>query len=475
MSEPKRLHPAAILFLFAKSLREAIFVIVLGFISFKDNGLIYFLLGIGLLLILLVGLSILSWMRYTYRVEGEELRIEYGILIRKKRYISKNRIQSIDLTAGVVHRIFKLTRVQIETAGSGMNAEASLRAVRLSEGAALRSELKTVQSKQSAEVHDETPEAQGPSRKITNKRLFIAGSTSGRVGVVFAILALFFSELEQFIPDRVYDETLNWVVSLSIIFIVGLAVIFLLILWVLGIVGMVIKYGNFTITRNGDELFITRGLLEKKELTIPLKRIQAVGTQKSLIRQPLGYVTVFAEVAGGSTDKNEDFSSILFPIMKDDEVDSFLETFLPDYTGMEDELTRLPSRALKFYIIRSVLPFLIIGGVSWYFFPQFFWAPLLLIVASIGMGILRHRDGGIREDGDRLTIQYRFFSKNRIVLYRRRVQSIERKQHRLHMKQRLATIKLSIIGKMGMGKHFTIKELEEETANQAADWYSFRK
>src|SRR5699024_1446035 len=93
------------------------------FASFQRIASTYIYLGVAIFLILLITFSILSWYRFSYRVENEELRIEYGIFIRNKRYISKNRIQSIDLTAGVVHRLFRLVQVQIETAGGGTDAE----------------------------------------------------------------------------------------------------------------------------------------------------------------------------------------------------------------------------------------------------------------------------------------------------------------------------------------------------------------
>lgn len=474
MFEQKRLHPAAILFNFIKSLRESLFIFVLGFITFKDESLFYFILAASAILVVLITFSVLSWYRYTYRVEDEELRVEYGILIRKKRYISKSRIQSIDLTSGVIHRIFKLTKVQIETAGSSTGAEALLKAVKLAEGEALRQELKTAKTYKS-DLDTETPEQPQTSLKISFKRLFIAGSTSGRIGVIFALLAFGFSELEQFIPNRLYDNTLEWVIGLSIVFILGIAFILLILLWLFGIAGTIIKYGNFEIIKNDDELYITRGLLEKKQLTIPLKRIQAVGIQESIIRQPLGYVTVFAEVAGGSTDKGEDFSSILFPIMKVEEVDEFLNAFLPDYARQEKELTRLPQRARKFYIVRSVAPFLIIGAGIWFFLPQFFWVSIMVFLGGMYLGFLRHKDGGFRQEGKRLTIQYRLFSKNTLIMYHKRIQALERKQHMVQASQKLGTMKLSIIGKLGMGTHFTIRELEEAQTNQIAEWYSYRK
>ncbi|SFE35514.1 putative membrane protein [Lentibacillus persicus] len=477
MFESKRLHPAAILFNLIKTVREFLFAIVLGFITFRDESLFYFGLIIAVLLVVFITASILSWYRYTYRIEEEELRIEYGVFIRKKRFISKNRIQSIDLTSGVIHRIFKLTKVQIETAGTGTSAEASLSAVKLEEGEALREELKssTFYSPDDEETAEQSEET-FPSAKISFKRLFIAGTTSGGAGVVLALAVAGFSELEQFIPDQYFDNTIEWVIGLGVIILIVMGVFLLLLLWLLGIAGTMIKYGNFTITKNHEELFITRGLLEKKQVTIPLKRIQAVGIQESIIRQPLGYVTVFAEIAGGSMDKGEDFSSILFPIMKRSELEGFLETFLPDYAGLQHELTPLPKKALKYYVLRAAVPFLLLIAVVATLIPSFLWIPIvLLIVGGILLGWLRYKDGGFAINGRRLTLRYRVLSRNTILLYQKRVQAFEKKQHKVQSLQNLATAHFSIVGTMGAGKHFTIKDLEESKTDELSDWYSRRK
>src|SRR5699024_2557968 len=99
-----------------------------------------------------------------------------------------------------------------------------------------------------------------------------------------------------YIPRQFYDHTLEYLIVLSIVIIIGLVFVVLFILCLLGIAGTMIKYGHFTITKREDELFITRVLLEKKQLTIPLRRIQAVGIEESIIRQPLGYVHQACEI-----------------------------------------------------------------------------------------------------------------------------------------------------------------------------------
>ncbi|MFD1362004.1 PH domain-containing protein [Lentibacillus salinarum] len=478
MSEAKRLHPAAIIFNLITTVRQFLFAIILGFITFRNESLFYFVLILAGLLVIFTVISVVIWYRFTYRIADDELRIEYGVFIRKKRYISKNRIQSIDLTSGVIHRLLNLTKVQIETAGTGTDAEASLSAVKLAEGEALRQELKSrgAEPLVDDDSTDDAAEQRSPSSTIRFKRLFIAGTTSGSIGVIMALAATAFSQVEQFIPERFYESTMQWIIGLSIIIIAVMTILVLLLLWLFGIAGTIIKYGKFTITRNEHELFITRGLLEQKQVTIPLKRIQAVGIQESIIRQPLGYVTVFAEIAGGSMDKGEDFSSILFPIMKRDEVDDFLATFLPDYAGLQQDLTPLPKRARKFYVLRATPPFLLLLVAVGIFIPSFTWIPLILLLAGgLGLGWLRHRDGGFQLEGMRLTIRYRMLSRNTIIMYHKRIQAFEKKQHKLQKLQNLATTSFSIVGTMGAGKHFTIKDLDVTQTDELSDWYSYRR
>lgn len=464
----RRLHPIAILINFVLTLRHLYLAIIIGFVTFRGLSLLYFLLITLAILIPVLLYSFLSWFRFTYKVENNELQIHHGIFIRKERHISKNRIQSIDLTASIIHRLFKLVKVQIDTAGSGEGAEASLSAVKLADGEKLRADLKMSEQKL---IDEEQPIPNEPSSTITFKRLFLAGSTSGSIGVILAIVLFGFSEVEQFIPNQFYDNTLQWIIGLSIILLIGLVVIGLFILWIIGIAGTMIKYGNFTITKKNDELFITRGLLEKREQTIPLRRIQAVGIKESIIRQPLGFVTVFAEVAGGSMDSNEEFN-ILFPIMKKSEVEHFLQTYLPAYVGITEEFQHLPKQSLKYYLIRSVTPVLLLSVGLWYFFPKFILMSIVLIVASIFLGLLRYKDAGYRLGKNRLTIVYRqLLSKTTMIIYKKRIQSFERKQHIIQKMDDLATMHIAIIGVLGLGTHYNIKDMDTEDIYVIANWY----
>ncbi|UOK58231.1 PH domain-containing protein [Bacillus sp. OVS6] len=68
--------------------------------------------------------------------------------------------------------------------------------------------------------------------------------------------------------------------------------------WILSIIGVCLKFANFTVMKKEQDLVISRGLFEKHQLTIPLERIQAMKISENLIRQPFGYATVHIVSAG---------------------------------------------------------------------------------------------------------------------------------------------------------------------------------
>ncbi|HLR70468.1 MAG TPA: PH domain-containing protein [Pseudogracilibacillus sp.] len=472
-SKPRRLHPAAMFFNLIRVIKETILGLGIGLIfTFKEASIFYVFIFVSIFAGFLIISSILSWLRFTYRVENNELRIEQGIFIRKKRFISINRIHKIDLTANIFHRLFQLVQVQIDTASSGGGAEVSLSAVKVAEAERLRKTLKKRQTTQTES--EEQLEKVYPRKKITWGRLFIAGTTSGSVGIILAAILAGFTQIEELIPQNIYNSTFTWIINQGVILLIGLGIFMLLLLWLFGIAGTMIKYGNFTIEKRENELFIKRGLLETKELTIPFDRIQAIGIEQSLIRQPLKLVRVFAVVAGGSFDKMEPFP-VLIPIIHEKEVEPFLQQFIPEYSELETDFVPLSKRGRKFYLLHASLLFVLLFFPVAYFIPTFSWIPLILIIGSLGFGWLQHKDGGYAIHGKKITLRKRGLGKVTIMTYHRRIQSLEKKQHKIQALQQLATTEVSLIGSGGLGTHYKLKHLEEEDANKIADWYSYRK
>src|SRR5262245_47302959 len=84
-----------------------------------------------------VATTLARYFSFTYRVEGNELITQHGILERKQRSIPLERIQEIRVEQGLMHRVFDVVDAKIETGGGG-GAEASLSVLSRSEVERLR-------------------------------------------------------------------------------------------------------------------------------------------------------------------------------------------------------------------------------------------------------------------------------------------------------------------------------------------------
>src|SRR5690625_346680 len=82
-NKPHRLHPVSIIVDYTKIIKETIFGFGIGLIITLKESLFYFILFAVLFLLVLLIYSVLSWLRFTYYVEGDELRIEQGVFIRR--------------------------------------------------------------------------------------------------------------------------------------------------------------------------------------------------------------------------------------------------------------------------------------------------------------------------------------------------------------------------------------------------------
>ncbi len=102
------------------------------------------LLGIWIVVAVLAVVSgIIRWRTFVYWFEDGELRVKYGLFVKKKRYIPFERIQSLNYNEGIFHRLFGLVKVQIETAGSkDGKPEAELTAIRKAAADAIELEMR---------------------------------------------------------------------------------------------------------------------------------------------------------------------------------------------------------------------------------------------------------------------------------------------------------------------------------------------
>lgn len=477
MSKPKRLHPISAIINLLKQLKELIVpFIVFVVLGSKGTKWDYFYLVasvVTVVYVLIVG--IISWLRYTYRMEDGELRIEYGVFVRKKRYIPFEKIQSLDWSEGILHRPLGLVKVKIETAGANIanGAEAELTAITKSEAKAIEDMLMSLKKSELPDNPYENSQQAIPDElvyKITMKELLLLSITSGGAGVVLSAIVAFVFQFDDLIPYERVFKSLKELVANGLIFITMLIFIVFLLAWIISLIGTMLKFANFTVKKVGKDIVIQRGLLEKRQLTIPLNRIQAIRISENLIRQPLGYGTAYLESAGGSEKDMDSAKVMVLPIMKKKKMATCLKSYFPEI-NFEPNIQQVPKRALRRYVLKGwmlVVPMVVAAII---FSRPWGYLSLVLFPITALWQYMEFQTAGWAVNGNQLTLRYRTISKNTVFMKKNKIQSLNIKESYFQRKKDLITIQSAIKSGSGVSGGSVI-DLEREDGLKIYQWYS---
>lgn len=463
LHKPRRQHPVAMMTFVFRTLRELIVpIIVIFFLGQGGGSPLFTWWGISLMLSVLFVTGFVSWLRFTWRVEQDELRIEQGLMVRRKRYVPRDRIQAIDISSGPLQRMFGLVRLNVLTAG-GTSPEAQISALSLQEAKAIREALQV----EPREAEVAAQDSSWPVYRISRKRLLLAASTAGSFGVALSIVGTLMAQINQIITEEqliafLEDRAGGTTSEFWIIFVV-LAV---LAAWLLSLFGTLLRFSGFTLMRNGRELSIRRGLFEKKQITIPYHRIQAVRVVEGILRQPFGFAMVYVENAGFGDEGGK--TTVVFPLLRKRELQKFLEEMLPQYDVALPGVCP-PARAFLRYQIRTVVPALVAASALAWLLTWYWVIPLLFGTAGL-MAWIRYRDAAAGFEGGRGFLRFRRLARTTVLFHRRRVQSLSVLANWFQRRKDLCSVSVTVASGRG-GADFRVDHLQEEDGREWLCWY----
>jgi putative membrane protein len=490
MNNWQRQHPAAIFISFLGSIKQLVITIIVVFIFGQSSDGIssmFIFIFFGFILAGSLINGFIGWWKFKYYLKPDELQVKQGLIFKKNRFIRRDRVQSIDINAKVVQRLFGLVELKIETAGGGSEPEFRLIALKRHQAEKIKKEL--LERKNHYSGHHEAfygeiseglshalmpepePEKAVQSFKweLTIFRLIIAAVTSSGVGIAATFMAAVLSQAPQFLPDWLINIAIGWVVQSSLAYIGMFIVTVLLSAWVFTIISTVLKYGMFTINKQGKDIHISRGILEQRQLTLNANRINAVRIVQNVLRQPFGFCSVYVESAGGGT-KEEDLSTILLPLCRRNEVETLLKEIVPEYS-FDPSYETLPRESMRRYMIKLIVPALIAAAAAAYFLP-YGWLAFLLPAASGFLGFVQYKTAGICTVTDYICIRSRQISKSEVFLPKNRIQDMETVQNPLQRLDNLFTIHVSVLTTV-IGKTFSLKHISNEQKEKFMEWYSY--
>ena len=289
----RRLHPASpFLGLVAIDPRAAI---SLGAVAL--TGRRAWLFGVALLAMLLW--QIVEWWRTSYHLDERQLVVSSGVLNRTVKIVAPDRVQQVEIVRRLRHRVFGLTSLRIELAEAGSTDRAIvLDALSATEGARVQGVLERAR-------RGTTPdgvEAGGPLPpprpaptmllRVPWRLLAIGGLTGAPVLLVPVAVFTFLDELRELGGDRLDPGGLRGV-ALAVAAVAAVAV------WAVVAAGqMIVRHAGLALTRDGDEIQVVRGLLERRTSVIPLRRVQLVEVSATAVRRVCRLATIDIRTAG---------------------------------------------------------------------------------------------------------------------------------------------------------------------------------
>jgi putative membrane protein len=221
------------------------------------------------------------------------------------------------------------------------------------------------------------------------------------------------------------------------------------------------------VERRDADLVIKRGVLERREIAIPVGRVQAVRIVESLARQPFGFATLYVESAGHAEEKGA--STMLHPFLHRAQWEPLLRELLPELR-IDLPLRRPPRRALARFFIKPLLTTLAAGSLAALFVP-YGWLALLALFPVTGLAFLTYRDTGLGVSEHIAIARSRTAERQTVVLARRCIQFASTSRSWLQRNRQLATVDFGAASGSG-GKHFVVRDLDEHVADRFLTWVS---
>ncbi|WP_245679356.1 PH domain-containing protein [Actinomadura hibisca] len=245
----------------------------------------------GVAAIVMVVAGVWGWLSLRFRIDGDDLVVERGVLRRNVRRIPLSRVQAIDVVRPLITRMLALAEVRVELAGDA-HSEIALSYLGRQSAQQLRAELLA----HAAGLPGHTPEApERPFWRVSFGMLF--GSLVLKLPVLGTIL-LFLSSLLFLL---VYAE--GAMLAVAVPALLGL---------LRGVVAPLVMYAGYSVATSPDGVRLRYGLLETRMQTLPPGRVQAVRIVEPAIWRGLGWARLDVTVAGYAGDRQA-LSSVLLP------------------------------------------------------------------------------------------------------------------------------------------------------------------
>lgn len=256
--------------------------------------------------------GIISFFKYYFHLDEDELIIQKGVFQKKNINIPFERIQTVDFNQNIIHQIFNVVALKIDTAGSS-GSEFEFDALSKEKAEALREliferKAATADHKESDALTQnlETPSNQTaePILSLPFGRLLLVGLTENHFRS-FGLILIFgfwildsFEELGygwDFLEDNIGSAAS--VVFAGLAMTISVAIFFLILSMLISLVRTILQFFDLKFFRQGSGFKIMSGLITRRERAAMDNKIQIIHWSRNVLQKLLGFFEIHLKQA----------------------------------------------------------------------------------------------------------------------------------------------------------------------------------
>lgn len=471
----RRLHPWSWLFVLVQQLKQFILpLLVLFFLGRGDRDALWPLIGVGVLAVT----SVWQYFTYRYAVAGDSLLVRSGLFERSLRQIPFARIHNVALHQSLLHRLFGVAEVRLESAG-GQKPEAQMRVLRLSEALALERLIRhrgQVPADAGADADPDAEASQGHALlTMSTAEVVRLGLISNR-GMV--VVAGAFALGWQVFPERTMRDGFReaWRVLFGYaseamagwtghaVGIVALIVLALVLVRTLSVLLALVQYHGFRLEAHGRRLTVTRGLLTRLRTSASRRRIQAWTLREGVLHRWFKRRALEVDTAVAEQQNDQRALRELAPIATPSRCDALVRHVLPRATWPPPAWQPLHPRAWLRLWLPGIAFALAVSAVAGWRFGAWGLLGLLWIPWAAFAARQHARRAGYALDGMLVAVREGWWSRHWRFAELDKLQALQLRRSPLDRRTGMASLRLDTAGAGAMAPPLRIRHLPEAEA-----------
>lgn len=479
--EPQRQSIAAILIILLKFGRTLVRqfwpILLVLFLNRKGSWEIAVGGAVALFGVVSLAGSIIAYFKYYFYIRDGELNVRRGVFRKVSLNVPFERIQSIDFEQNVIHQLFDVVAVKMDTAGS-KSSELEIDAVSKEVAYALRSHI----LKERAALTGVSGDASG-AREEEEKQLVLKlepldllkigiSQNHFRTGIIILGIFLGFAQdLGDALGFDVFqkiEEGMGQLLQAGLLLLFIFIPVFILMSFLVTLVRTVFRYFDLKFWKTANGFKLISGLLTRREKSMQKEKVQIISWSNNPVKHLFGiyrmriYQAASVDVVGNR--------SMIIPGAYLSQVEETIASVIPESAGAEYETHGIdPVARIRFIWFYGLLPLLVLttaayflGQTSWYLAWAYF--PL-----SIWMGHQYYQKRGLRLHPDFLISLGGIFGRSSKMIELFKVQAVTVSQGWFENRRGLATIHV-----FTAAGEIKVPYLPLPKANQLRDYILYR-